>query len=458
MAEYDLTPVEVPRVETEFRTIQTKIPVPESLPLFERSRQSEPRAMLGQPPIVWDRAEGFTVSDPWGNRWIDWSSGVLITNIGHGHPAVVEAIREVIEKPLLASYVFAHEQRILLARELQRFAPRPEDYLVFLLSTGSEATEGCIKLAKTYARQKHGEHKKYILSFGGAFHGRTMGAQLAGGMPHLKAWIGDGDPSFIQVPFPDGFYIPDTSFDVLLQTLQQRGIRGEQIAGMMTESFQGVGPDFFPQPYVDQLMEFCREHDIVTIFDEVQAGFGRTGKDFAFEHYGVKPDLIACGKGVSSSLPLAAVIGRKGIMNLYPPGSMTSTHSGSPIPVAATLANLAEYRRGRYADNAAQLGPLLASRLQDAASRYPDVCGQVNARGLVAGIKIVKPGTRTPDPATAQQINYSCFRKGLLMFAPVGVGGECVKIAPPLCITEAALRESLDVLDESLAEVLGNRG
>lgn len=455
MAEYDLTPKEVPHVATKFRTIQTQIPVPESLPLFERSATSEPRAMLGQPPIVWDRAEGFTVHDPWGNRWIDWSSGVLITNIGHGHPEVVQAIREVIDRPLLTSYVFAHEQRVALAEELQRFAPDPQDYRVFLVSTGSEATECCIKLAKTHARQKHGEDKKYILSFGGAFHGRTLGAQLAGGLPHLKAWIGNGDPAFVQVPFPDGFYTSDTSFDTVLQTLQERGVHGDQIAGMMTESFQGVGPDFFPQPYVDRLMEFCREHHIITIFDEVQAGFGRTGKDFAFEHYGVKPDLIACGKGVSSSLPLAAVIGREDIMNLYPPGSMTSTHSGSPIPVAATLANLAEYRRGRYAENAAKLGALLASRLDAAAARYPDACGQVNARGLVAGIKIVKPGTRTPDPATALKINCSCFRKGLLMFAPVGIGGECVKIAPPLCITEDALRESLDVLDESLAEVLG---
>lgn len=455
MAEYDLTPLAVPHVQTEFRTIKTRIPVPESLPLFQSSAESEPRAMLGQPPIVWDKAEDFIVYDKWGNRWIDWSSGVLITNIGHGHAGIVEAIREVLEKPLLTSYVFAHEQRILLAKELQRYAPVPQDYRVFLLSTGSEATEGCIKLAKTYALNKHGAHKKFILSFGGAFHGRTMGAQLAGGLPHLKAWIGPGDPTFIQVPFPDGFYNQDTSFDTVLRMLDELGVAGGDIAGMITESFQGVGPDFFPQQYVNRLVQFCREHDIVTIFDEVQAGFGRTGKDFAFQHYKITPDLIACGKGISSSLPLAAVIGKSDIMNLYPPGSMTSTHSGSPIPVAATLANLAEYRRGRYAEKAAKLGPILSSRLQAAAARYPEVCGQVNAVGLVAGIKIVKPGTREPDPVTALQINYSCLRKGLLMFAPVGIAGECVKIAPPLSISEHALKESLDVFDESLAEVLG---
>ena len=120
MAEYDLTPVAVPRVETRFRTIRTMLPVPESLPLFKSAAECEPRAMFGQPPVIWDRAEGFTVYDKWGNRWIDWSSGVLITNIGHGNAAIVDAIRNVIEKPLLTSYVFAHEQRISLAEELQR--------------------------------------------------------------------------------------------------------------------------------------------------------------------------------------------------------------------------------------------------------------------------------------------------------------------------------------------------
>jgi 4-aminobutyrate aminotransferase / (S)-3-amino-2-methylpropionate transaminase / 5-aminovalerate transaminase len=178
--------------------------VPESLPILEELRRSEPRSMSGQPPVVWQRAEGFTVADPWGNRWIDWSSGVLIANAGHGHPAIVAALRSLIDRPLLATYVFPHEGRATLARMLREISPDPENYRVFLLSTGSEATENCIKLSKTYALEKYGPKRKVIVSFENAFHGRTMGSQLAGGVERQKNWIVDRDPSFVQVPFPDG--------------------------------------------------------------------------------------------------------------------------------------------------------------------------------------------------------------------------------------------------------------
>jgi 4-aminobutyrate aminotransferase/diaminobutyrate-pyruvate transaminase/4-aminobutyrate aminotransferase/(S)-3-amino-2-methylpropionate transaminase len=221
MAEYDLTPVVVPHVRTKFRTICTAIPVPESLPVFEALRLSEPRSMAGQPPIVWDRAEGATISDRWGNRWIDWSSGVLITNAGHGHPAIRDAIREVLDRPLLSTYVFPHEGRAALVEMLRNLSPDPKKYLAFLLSTGSEATENCIKLSKTYALEKHGPKKKFMVSFNSAFHGRTMGAQLAGGMAKLKIWIGETDSTFVQVPFPDGYKNEDVSFDLFLKTLEE---------------------------------------------------------------------------------------------------------------------------------------------------------------------------------------------------------------------------------------------
>ena len=190
-------------------------------------------------------------------------------------------------------------------------------------------------------------------------------------------------------------------------------------------------------------------------FDEVQAGFGRTGKMFTYEHYGVTPDLVACGKGITSSLPLSAVIGRKDIMNLYAPGSMTSTHSANPLSVAAAIASLKLIQEEKLIDNANSLGPILRDELLRIQEKYPGPLGCVQARGLVAGIQVVRPGTKTPDPDTALRINEQCFRKGLLMFAPVGIAGECVKIAPPLNITEDALREGLLVLEEACDEVLG---
>ncbi|MCG3149201.1 MAG: 5-aminovalerate aminotransferase DavT [Verrucomicrobiae bacterium] len=452
MAEYSLTPVKVPRVKTKFRTIKTALPVPQSVPVFAELRRSEPRSMSGQPPILWHKADDFIVSDKWGNRWIDWSSGVLITNAGHGNKQITAAIRKLVDRPLLATYVFPHEDRATFTRMLREISPDPKSYQVFLLSTGSEATENCIKLSKTYALQKHGPHKKYFVSFKNGFHGRTMGAQLAGGNEKLKTWMVDRDRTFIQVPFPDGYKNKDTSFDLFLNSL---GVAPTDIAGVMVESYQGCGPDFLPVDYAQKLEKFCRQHDIILTMDEVQAGFGRTGKMFCFEHYGIKPDLIACGKGITSSLPLSAVIGRADIMGLYAPGSMTSTHSASPLATAAGIANLRVIQSKQLVQRAAKLGAWFNPELERIQRKYPLQLGCFWGKGLVAGIQVVKPGTREPDSETATKINVACFHKGLLMFAPVGVGGECLKIAPPLTISTAALRESLTVFEQAIDEVLG---
>lgn len=451
---YSLVPAAVPRVDTRHRRIVTQLPVPESIPIFERMELCEPSSMQGQPPVLIESAEGCSVCDRWGNRWLDFSCGVLISNVGNANPAVVAALRKALEKPLLSTYVFAHEKRAELAARLVALAPSG-NYKAFLLSTGSEATENCIKLAKTWGMQKHGPDRRYFVSFENAFHGRTMGAQLAGGNPKQKAWMGRLDDSFIQVPFPDGYKNEDTRFELFLETLRQRGVSASQVCGVMSESYQGCGPDFFPVDYARRLEAWCRENDVVLIMDEVQAGFGRTGTWFAFENYGMSPDLIACGKGISSSLPLSAVIGRTDIMELYPPGSMTSTHSGSPLPVAAALASIEELEHGGFLSNARALDPLLRDGLLELQGRYPRNAGCVHSRGLVAGIQMVKPGTKTPDPRAALAVNEACFRKGLLMFAPVGVAGECVKIAPSLGISREALEEGISVLGEAMEEVLG---
>jgi 4-aminobutyrate aminotransferase / (S)-3-amino-2-methylpropionate transaminase / 5-aminovalerate transaminase len=455
MAKYSLIPVDVPKVNTKYRKISTRLPVPESLSIFKTLSESEPVSMMGQPPIVWDKAEGFQIYDKWGNKWLDWSSGVLITNAGHGRKEIAEALKDVIDRGLLATYVFVHEKRAELTAMLQKIAPDPSNYLVFLLSTGSEATENCIKLAKTYALEKHGPHKKYFVSFQNAFHGRTLGAQLAGGNPKLKTWILDEGKTFIQVPFPDGYKNENISFDLFLESLKEQGIKPGDIAGIMTESYQGVGPDFLPVEYAKKLEAFCRENDIVSIFDEVQAGFGRTGKMFTYEHYGIKPDLIACGKGISSSLPVSAVIGRKDIMSLYAPGSMTSTHSGSPLPVVAAIESLKIIQNENLVENARKLGEILIPELTRIRNKYPDILGCMQGKGLVAGIQVVKKGTKIPDSEIATKINEKCFHKGLLMFAPVGIAGECLKIAPPLNTTEEALREGIKVFEEACDEILG---
>ena len=448
---YSLDPVEVPRVETKHRRIATALPVPESLPILEELARFEPRSMQGQPPIVWHRAHGFTVEDRWGNRWIDWSSGVLVTNVGHGHSKIVEAVREIAARPLLATYVFPNAERAELARRLVEVAP---DGLgkAFILSTGSEAVECAVKLARTLGVEKVGPQKHVIVSFQNAFHGRTLGSQLAGGMQKLKDWIVRTDAGFVQVPFPDGYKNEDTRFDLFLESLVAQGVKPQQVAGVVSETYQGVGPDFLPAKYAQRLRGWCDEHDVVLIMDEVQAGFGRTGKMFGFEHYGIVPDLIVCGKGISSSLPLSAVIGRTEIMDQYAPGSMTSTHSGNPVCCAAALASLEALLGECLVENAARLGPGLKDGLLAIQRAHPDVVGCVQGLGLVAGLQIVLPGTKTPNPDLALKINEKCFQKGLLMFAPVGIAGECIKISPPLCITAEALAEGVATLAEAVDE------
>ncbi|NQU20056.1 MAG: aspartate aminotransferase family protein [Candidatus Nealsonbacteria bacterium] len=458
MTTNDLTPRKVPRVETRFRRIVTEIPVPESLPILRRLRQFEPRSMGGQPPVLWDRADGVAVYDRWGNMWLDWSSGVLVTNAGHGHPAVRRAIREQVEHGLLHNYCFPSEIRSELVERLAGVAPEGLDK-VFLLTTGSEACECAIKLARSWGRKTGGDKKIGIVSYDNSFHGRTLGSQMAGGTAALKDWIVNLDRDMVQVPFPDGFRGPDTSFDGFLQAIEQQGVAPERIAGVMTETYQGGNSSFAPSEYVQQLRSWCDEHGVLLIFDEVQAGFGRTGRYWGFEHYDVVPDLICCGKGISSGLPISAVLGRTAIMDLYPPGSMTSTHTGNPLCVAAALASMQAIEEEGLVENARRLGEILQPEVRRIGERFAEHIGAVHGRGLVASLHVVRPGSTPPgntepNPALATEIVWRCMEKGLLMFAPVGYGGASVKVSPPLVIDEDALREGLAVLEETIEEVL----
>jgi 4-aminobutyrate aminotransferase / (S)-3-amino-2-methylpropionate transaminase / 5-aminovalerate transaminase len=451
--EFSITPRTVPLVKTKHRRIATQLPHPDSLATLEALRKFEPQSMRGQPPLVWERAEDIYVFDKYGNQWIDWSSGVLVTNCGHGAPEVKQAIIDQVNSGLLHNYVFPSEERAQLAKMLVELAPEGLDK-VFLLTTGSEATECAIKLARAHGIRKGGNKKIGIVGAERGFHGRTLGAQQAGGIPGQKGWIVNEDPAIVQVPFPDGYWTEDTSFDLFLKTIEKKGLKPEHVAGVMFESYQGVGPDFAPVEYVQRLAEWCRANDALLIFDEVQAGFGRTGKFWAFEHYGVTPDLICCGKGISSSLPLSAVIGRTEIMDQFPPGSMTSTHTGNPVCCAAALANLKKIISEDLAGNAARMGIVLEAGLSEIQKRHQDIIGHFTCRGLVAGLQIVKPGKKEPDHDLAHSIIELCFHKGLLFFSPVGAWGQTVKIAPPLTISEEALKEGLGVLGEAIAQAV----
>jgi 4-aminobutyrate aminotransferase-like enzyme len=412
--------------------------------------------MRGQPPLVWDRAEDIFVFDKYGNRWLDWSSGVLVANAGHAAAEIRQAILDQVNRPLLHNYVFPSEERARLAEYILSLAPAGLDK-VFFLTTGSEAVECAIKLARARGLKIGGARKIGIVGAERGFHGRTLGAQQAGGMPAQKEWIVNQDPAIVQAPFPDGYWTQNTSFDLFLETLQRKGLAPASVAGVIFETYQGAGPDFAPKEYIQRLAQWCEKNDVVFILDEVQSGFGRTGKFWAFEHYGVTPDVICCGKGISSSLPLSAVIGRAEIMDQFPPGSMTSTHTGNPVCAAAALASLKKIVHDDLAGNAARMGVVLEGGLAGLRQRHTGVIGHYSARGLVGGLQMVRPGTKEPDAALAHDVVERCFHKGLLFFAPVGAWGQTVKIAPPLTITEEPLREGLAVLGDVMDEVCAAR-
>jgi 4-aminobutyrate aminotransferase/(S)-3-amino-2-methylpropionate transaminase len=449
--EFDITPRIVPLVETKYRRIATPLPHPDSVPVLETLRRCEPVSMRGQPPLVWDRAEDIFVYDKHGNRWLDFSSGVLVANAGHAAPEIRQAIIDLANRPLLHNYVFPSEERARLAEYILKLVPA-ELNKVFFLTTGSEAVECALKLARAHGLETGGPRKIGLVGAERGFHGRTLGAQQVGGIPGQKQWIVNEDPSVVQVPFPDGYWTENTSFDLFLDTIRQKGLAAQDVAGVIFETYQGAGPDFAPKQYMQDLAQWCRTHGVVLILDEVQAGFGRTGRFWAFEHYGVTPDLICCGKGISSSLPLSAVIGRGEIMDQFPPGSMTSTHTGNPVCAAAALAGLEKIVNHKLTDHAARLGNILERGLASMRARRPGVIGHYSARGLVGGLQIVKAGKKEPDAALAHDIVECCFHKGLLFFAPVGAWGQTVKIAPPLTIAEEALSEGLDVLGEAIDE------
>jgi 4-aminobutyrate aminotransferase/diaminobutyrate-pyruvate transaminase/4-aminobutyrate aminotransferase/(S)-3-amino-2-methylpropionate transaminase len=332
---------------------------------------------------------------------------------------------------------------------------------VFLLTTGSESTEAAIKLSRVRG-QGITPGKFHILSFYNSFHGRTMGAQAAGGYMDAQQWMVEPPPGFHHIPFPEPPDYPDDKADdvayarefleLSLEQIRREGFQDDLCAGVMSETFLGPTVVFMPNGYARALRQWCDEHQALMIFDEMQAGFGRTGKWFGFEHYGIEPDLICLGKGMTSSLPMSALVGRREVMDLPGHGEMSSTHTGNPLCCAATLGNIAALRDEGLVENAAALGLVAQECLGRLRERFPRHVTRINGRGLAWAVYLVDPDTKVLDPALSDAVTARCMELGLIMLKTMR---GTLKIAPPLCITEAAFREGLDVIEEVLAEFIG---
>jgi 4-aminobutyrate aminotransferase/(S)-3-amino-2-methylpropionate transaminase len=375
-----------------------------------------------------------------------------VTNAGHTRREIADAIRAQVDAGLLTNYCFPTEIRMRLVERLSELLPAPLKK-IFLLTTGAETVECAVKLCRTHGIQAGGRSKITIVSFHNAFHGRTLGSQQTGGIPALKSWIVNLDPDFVQLPFPDGYRCQDTSFENFERKLAEQHVDPERVAGVILETYQGGDASFAPREYMQKLRAWCTRHRAVLVCDDVQAGFGRTGTLWGFEHYGIVPDLACFGKGITSSLPLSAVAGPPEIMDLHPKGSMTSTHTGNPLCCAAALANIEVIVKEDLAGNARRVGEAMHAGLRALKSEFPQIA-VVLGKGLVAGMPLIDPQTKQPDSPLAYDVVRRCYEKGLLMFNPVGLGGATVKIAPPLIVTEEAALEGVAVLREAVAGAL----
>lgn len=458
---FNRVPKEVPHVETKNRKICTKLPVPESLEIIERSMKYEPWSMNHQLYAVWDKAVDYQIFDKWGNIWIDFSSGIFVTNAGHGNPDMIKAMKELLDKPMLNSYYYPLEVRSLLAEQVIKMAPQGMDK-VFFLTTGSETTECALKLCRIHG-QKIRKDKVGMLSFDGAFHGKTLGAQTMTGKPNAQKWIGNMDPCIYHLPCPtDAFESMEQIYDEEMgrrkferdiKNLEASGVDLDTLAGCIMEPYQGWAALFYPIGYIKALKEFLEEKQALFVSDEVQAGFGRTGKLFGYEYYDIVPDIICCGKAISGALPLSAVISRKEIVDVD--GSLNSTHGGSPLPVACALANLKYIEEHHLVDEAKRKESILKGKFEELKKRFPERVCSIHGFGMAFAAVVVKPGTRELDIELVDRIIERAYEKGLMSIRTMT---GTIKVGPPLTIPDDALIEGMNIITGSMTEIVEELG
>lgn len=443
-------PTTVEKIATKYRTIKTEIPVPDSLIMLEKMYDLEAQAMHGQYPMVWSRAEDFQIYDKWGNIWLDFTSTIFVANAGHANKRIVKALKELLDKPLLHTYTYPSSERINYLEYLIKNTPKQFEK-AFLLSAGTEATEAALKLMRLNGK-KQGKRKGGVICFNGAYHGRTMGAQMMTGNDNAKEWVGYQDPNIHHLKFPYPWEV-DNPIDFfnreIEKLLHQKDLNPDKdLCGFMLETFQGWGAVFYPHEFIKAISKFSKKHNMLLAFDEMQAGFGRTGRLFGYEHYEVEPDILCCGKGASSGLPLAIVLGAQDVMDLPGIGSMSSTHSANPLVCVAGYQNLKAMLDDDLIDNSRKLGNLLHQRLNEIKSKYPKHLKYIFGKGLLAALIFVdENGNSLSD--LCDKISEKAFQKGLLV---VHTGRESIKLSPPLSITKEALLEGIDVLEQCIKE------
>jgi 4-aminobutyrate aminotransferase-like enzyme len=436
MYSFSIYPQKCKKIQTKNRIIKTDIPSPETTEILKTCLKNEPLSMNDQLPIVWDRAENFNIYDVSGNKWIDFTSSIFVANVGHANKEVLSAIQKSLDKKLINSYYYATKERVDFTDLLLSVIPKKFDK-IFFLSTGSESVEASIKMSINFTKRKK------ILSFIGGFHGKTMGSNLAGGKFKSQEWIPVN--SFVtHLTYASKSKIKKsglTDYEFFKESIS--GLNPLEYACVIFEPYQGWSAEFLSKEYVKYLRDWCNENGILLISDEIQSGFGRTGKLFAYEHFDIVPDIVTCAKGISSSLPLSVVITRGEISNTDM--SYNSTHGSNPIAVNASYASLKFLLDNNLIFESQRKGEILKNELEKWQIERPEYVKKINCEGLVAGVFI-----ESPDGNNIDFVDRIIEKAMLLGLMSIRTQSGTLKIGPPLTITDEALIEGIMVLKESL--------
>ena len=418
--------------------------------LHQRRVAAVARGVSNSLPIYAARAKNAELWDTEGTRYIDFASGISVLNTGHLHPRVVGAIEQQLTQLVHACFqVTPYESYVRLAEMLNAAAPGPTPKKSILFSTGAEAVENAIKIAR-YHTGRSG-----VIAFSGAFHGRTLACMSLTGKVHpYKSGFGPLLAEVYHVPYPMSYHgIEPAQSLAAIEQLFKSDIDAARVAAILIEPVQGEGGFYVaPAEFLRALRELCDRHGIVLIADEIQSGFGRTGRMFAIEHAGVEADLITVAKSLAGGLPLSGVIGKAQIMDAPAPGALGGTFAGSPLACAAALAVLEVMQAEGLAARAQALGARLRARLLALQSRHPAI-GEVRGLGAMLAMELVRAGRADqPDTDMTRALVQAAARRGLIILA-CGVNGNVVRLLAPLTIEDALADEGMDRLEAALKEV-----
>ncbi len=438
--------------------LRTSIPGPQSLKLFkERERYVSAGLSVPSNRVFVERAQGALLHDADGNTFIDFAGGIGCLNSGHSARRVVEAVSKQLQKLQHTCFMAAmYEPYVALAKKLSQITPGNHAKKTALFNSGAEAVENAIKIARKYTG------RSAVIAFEHAFHGRTLLAlSLTSKVNPYKEGFGPFAPEIYKFPLPYTYRRPEhlSEEEYVRHTIDElhlffkSTVSPKNIAAIILEPVLGEGGFIIPpKQFVRELVTICKEEGIVFIADEIQSGFGRTGRMFASEHFGIVPDVITMAKSLSNGFPLSAVTGRADIMDAVQPGGIGGTFGGNPVCCAAALAAIETIEQEGLCERAVMIGKILIERFRSLQARSPFV-GEVRGLGAMCAMEIVKDRkSKEPDKKKTEEIIHKAAQNGLILLS-AGVLGNIIRILVPLVISDGQLQEGLDVLEAATLEI-----